>query len=98
MAKAVVASPQAFTGIAARAGEHLLAANTAAEWIAEIERLWSDADLCARLGAAARRFVQTNPCWESCLRPFADLLGLPSRANEASGKQEAVAAAMPRGY
>jgi sugar transferase (PEP-CTERM/EpsH1 system associated) len=76
MAKAVVASPQAFAGLAARAGEHLLPARTEPEWIAQIERLWNDTTSRNQLGSAGREFVVANHCWTTCLQPFADLLNI----------------------
>jgi sugar transferase (PEP-CTERM/EpsH1 system associated) len=83
MGKAVLATPQAFAGIQARAGEHLLAASTAPEWIASLERLWSDSSLRARLGAAGREFVAANHSWNACLSPFASLLDLPDAGSPA---------------
>jgi polysaccharide biosynthesis protein PslH len=96
MAKPVVASPQAFAGLAARAEEHLLSASDPAEWIARVERLWNDPDLRHRLGAAARAFVQHHHCWDACLQPFADLLGLGKEAVAANEHQTALAGSAQR--
>jgi polysaccharide biosynthesis protein PslH len=76
MAKPVVATPQAFAGLAARAGEHLLAARTEPEWVSHIERLWNEPALCAHLGAAGREFVVAHHSWSTCLEPLAELLNL----------------------
>jgi sugar transferase (PEP-CTERM/EpsH1 system associated) len=78
MAKAVVASPQALAGIAARAGEQLREARDDQEWVREIERLWHQPGERARLGLAGREYVQANHCWQTCLEPLAGLLGLAS--------------------
>jgi sugar transferase (PEP-CTERM/EpsH1 system associated) len=80
MAKAVVASPQAFAGIAAKAGEHLLSAHDAGEWVSEIERLWQNPAERVRLGEAGREYVLANHCWQTCLEPLADLLELSAAA------------------
>jgi glycosyltransferase involved in cell wall biosynthesis len=88
MAKPVVASPQAFAGLAARAGEHLLCARTESEWIQNIERLWNDAGLRAQLGAAGREFVLAHHSWNTCLEPLAELLRLvPTPELVAGGMQ-----------
>jgi sugar transferase (PEP-CTERM/EpsH1 system associated) len=88
MAKAVVASPQAFAGISAKAGEHLLEATDAEAWVHGIERLWKNAAERARLGKAGREFVETNHCWQTCLEPLAGLLGISESAAGASQPHE----------
>jgi sugar transferase (PEP-CTERM/EpsH1 system associated) len=90
MAKAVVASPQAFAGIAAKAGEQLLEAKDVQAWVREIERLWNDRGERARLGKAGREFALANHCWQTCLEPLAGLLGLSQVAERAAGPREAL--------
>lgn len=91
MAKAVVASPQAFAGIAARAGEHLLEARDVPGWVREVERLWRDPAERARLGEAGRHYVQASHCWQTCLEPLNGLLGLSSQfASEVSCQESLV--------
>jgi sugar transferase (PEP-CTERM/EpsH1 system associated) len=76
MAKAVVASPPSLAGIRAEPGVHLLAAASAAEWVATVVRLLDDEPLRRRLGVAGRRFVEEHHHWDRCLEPFGSLLGL----------------------
>jgi sugar transferase (PEP-CTERM/EpsH1 system associated) len=80
MARAVVVSPEALEGIAARPGAHLLAASTASEWVESVLRLFADHSLRERLGVAGRHFVEENHRWERCLEPIGPLLGLGSDA------------------
>lgn len=77
MSKAVLATPQAIAGLKAVPGTHLLAASTAAEWTDSLARLFQDAELRGRLGAAGRLYVEEHHRWEHCLQPFDKLLGLP---------------------
>jgi polysaccharide biosynthesis protein PslH len=88
MAKAVVASPQAFAGIAAKAGEHLVAATDAATWVNELEKLWKNPAERARLGTAGRGFVLANHCWQTCLEPLAGLLGIAAKLESAPQRRE----------
>jgi sugar transferase (PEP-CTERM/EpsH1 system associated) len=77
MGKATVVSPQALAGVGARPAEHLAVAEAPAEWAAAILELFADRDRRRRLGAGGRAFVEEHHRWGRCLRPFADLLGLP---------------------
>jgi sugar transferase (PEP-CTERM/EpsH1 system associated) len=77
MAKPTIVSPPALTGLRAVPGAHLLMASSPAEWVEAILRLFDDKELCRRLGTGGRRYVEENHCWDRCLSPFADLLGLP---------------------
>ncbi|HEV8059397.1 MAG TPA: TIGR03087 family PEP-CTERM/XrtA system glycosyltransferase [Gemmataceae bacterium] len=88
MAKAVVASPQAFAGIAAKAGEHLIEAQDAGAWVQAIETLWKNPDERVRLGKAGRAFVEANHCWQACLEPLAGLLGLSDTPAVAAQRHE----------
>lgn len=65
MAKPVVASTGAMTGIAAQAGEHLLCANTPAEWVDACVRLIREPDVSRRIGDAARALVLESYAWEA---------------------------------
>ena len=82
MARATVASPAALCGVRARPGRDLLAATTPSEWVEAVLRLFDDADLRGRLGAAGRRYVEEQHRWERCLQPLADLLELPEAAEQ----------------
>ncbi len=74
--KTVVASPQALEGLAVEPGRHAIEAGTPQQWIAELDRLTHDPAACAELGREGRQFVEQHHDWQSCLRPFAELLGL----------------------
>jgi sugar transferase (PEP-CTERM/EpsH1 system associated) len=76
MGKAVVSSPQALSGIAAEPGVHLLAADTAQDWVNAVVKLFDDGPLRQRLGEAGRDYVSEHHCWERCLEPIGPLLGL----------------------
>jgi sugar transferase (PEP-CTERM/EpsH1 system associated) len=72
MGKAVVAAPPALAALRAVPGEHLLAAESPAEWADAVCRLFDDPGRRAALGAAGRRFVEQNHHWDRCLRPLLD--------------------------
>jgi len=55
-------------GIRAAAGKHLLLADSPAETARQILRLLNDPALAARLGAAARAFVQEHFSWDGVLQ------------------------------
>jgi sugar transferase (PEP-CTERM/EpsH1 system associated) len=77
MAKPVVLTPEAATGIAAVDGEHwLVCPPDPAAMCARIEALLTDAEAPVRIGAAARRFVLDHHGWEAMLAPLAGLVGI----------------------
>jgi sugar transferase (PEP-CTERM/EpsH1 system associated) len=78
MGKAVVASPQALVGLRAQPGVHALAASTPREWADAVSRLLENESLRQQLGSAGRRYVEDHHRWDTCLEPFATLLGLPT--------------------
>lgn len=78
MAKPVILTPEAATGIAAEDGaQWLVCAPHPEAMAARIELLLSDPRAGARIGAAARRFVLDQHDWEAMLRPLAGLLDRP---------------------
>jgi glycosyltransferase involved in cell wall biosynthesis len=87
MGKATVASPEALTGLDARAEEHLLVASTPGEWVVKVSRLLDDRALRGRLGTAARGYVEDKHCWETSMAPFAELLGLNHLEVESNSRQ-----------
>jgi sugar transferase (PEP-CTERM/EpsH1 system associated) len=78
MGKAAVVSPEALKGIRATPGEHVLCADSAADWTAAVVRLLDDPELRERLGRAGRRFVEEEHDASVCPRGFDSLLGRPA--------------------
>jgi len=70
MGKAVISAPPALAALKAVPGSHLLSASTPDDWVNEVSGLFSDANRCHELGAAARRFVEEHHHWETCLEPL----------------------------
>ncbi|MCP5143091.1 MAG: TIGR03087 family PEP-CTERM/XrtA system glycosyltransferase [Gammaproteobacteria bacterium] len=64
----VVASPKPARGVDAVVGEHLLAADTAEEWVAAISGLFDDPEARARLARAGRERVRARHRWDTILR------------------------------
>jgi sugar transferase (PEP-CTERM/EpsH1 system associated) len=79
MARPVVASPGAFQGIDARAGEHLLVADRAGEQAGAILGLLGDPAAAQRLGDAARGRMEERYRWEARLEPLREILSGPPR-------------------
>jgi sugar transferase (PEP-CTERM/EpsH1 system associated) len=77
MAKPVVVSPQALTGLNNKSDVPVLTALEWPEWVEHVDRLLNNAVLRRQLGAAGRLYVETHHNWEHCLKPFGPLLGLP---------------------
>ncbi|MCM0001190.1 MAG: TIGR03087 family PEP-CTERM/XrtA system glycosyltransferase [Erythrobacter sp.] len=76
MARPVVLTPDAATGIAAVDGEHWLVAPPEPEAMAaRIADLIADPDAARRIGAAARDFVLRHHGWEAMLAPLGALIG-----------------------
>jgi sugar transferase (PEP-CTERM/EpsH1 system associated) len=76
MARPVVASAAAATGIDAAPGEHLLVADGAEAMAAAVCALFEDRAGAARMGAAARERMIARYGWEARLAPLGRLLGL----------------------
>jgi sugar transferase (PEP-CTERM/EpsH1 system associated) len=81
MGKATVVSPAPLEGLRANPGEHLLVARTPAEWADHLTQLFADLAMRRRLGEAGRAYVETTHCWDRCLAPLGELLGLSARAS-----------------
>ena len=77
MARPVVASAAAATGIDAVDGDHLLVADGAAAMADAIARLFADPGRAAQMGASARDRMIARYGWDARLEPLGDLLGLP---------------------
>jgi sugar transferase (PEP-CTERM/EpsH1 system associated) len=79
MARPVVLTPEAATGIAAEDGTHWLVSPPDPQAMAQIiADLMASPDRPARIGSAARSFVRDHHGWEAMLAPLAGLLGTPS--------------------
>ena len=74
MGKAVVTTTRANAGIQAEDGEHLLIADTVADFISRIESLLQDRDRAQQLALAAREFVVKQYGWERNMRKLEQLL------------------------
>jgi sugar transferase (PEP-CTERM/EpsH1 system associated) len=71
-----VATSAVFHGVEAEQNAHLLVADTAADFSAAVVRLLTDAGLRARLGHAARAWVEANYRWEVQLSRLDQVLAL----------------------
>jgi sugar transferase (PEP-CTERM/EpsH1 system associated) len=78
MGKAVVATPEALTGIALTPGREALEARTPGEWVDELSGLIFDSARRQEVGRAAREFVERRHDWQLCLSPLGSVLGLDS--------------------
>ncbi|MFA6218613.1 MAG: TIGR03087 family PEP-CTERM/XrtA system glycosyltransferase [Erythrobacter sp.] len=76
MARPVVLTPGAATGIPARDGEHFAVVDAdPVAMLARIERLLADPGRARLMGAAARRFVVERMGWDRVYGELAELLG-----------------------
>ncbi|TAD77568.1 MAG: TIGR03087 family PEP-CTERM/XrtA system glycosyltransferase [Sphingomonadales bacterium] len=77
MARPVVLTPEAATGIAAVDNTHwLVCPPDPAAMAARIETLLTESGATTRIGTAARHFVLEHHAWEAMLAPLAGLLGM----------------------
>jgi sugar transferase (PEP-CTERM/EpsH1 system associated) len=80
MARAVVLTPEAATGIAAEDVAHWIVLPPDPHVMAErIEALLADAKASVRMGAAARRFVLDHHGWDAMMAPLAGLIGMGAK-------------------
>lgn len=80
MARPVVASPAAFTGIDAEPGRDLLVADGAQALASAVLALLRDCARADALGAAARRRIEQGYRWERMLAPLSAIVGAPAKA------------------
>lgn len=76
MARPVVVSPGAATGIAACHNEHFMIAQDDAAFVANLLQLSEQPETARRMGNAARRFVLQNMSWAAMLADLPKLLGI----------------------
>ncbi|MEM6475480.1 MAG: TIGR03087 family PEP-CTERM/XrtA system glycosyltransferase [Pseudomonadota bacterium] len=80
MAKPVLLTPEAATGIAARDGEHWLVCEADAEAMAKrFKALWTKRGDGGELGSAARQFVLDHHVWDAMLAPLETLVSEVAR-------------------
>ncbi|WP_120715705.1 TIGR03087 family PEP-CTERM/XrtA system glycosyltransferase [Tsuneonella amylolytica] len=84
MARPVVLSDEAATGIDAVDGEHYAVGRDDEALVARILALLADPDRARAMGAAARRFVIERKGWDAALAPLAVLLGERAAARDAA--------------
>ncbi|QCB54105.1 TIGR03087 family PEP-CTERM/XrtA system glycosyltransferase [Sphingopyxis sp. PAMC25046] len=78
MARPVVASAAAATGIDAMPGEHLFVADGAEAMAVAVCTLFGDRAAAAAMGQAARARMVARYGWDARMAPLGDLLGLPA--------------------
>jgi sugar transferase (PEP-CTERM/EpsH1 system associated) len=78
MARPVVASAAAATGIDAVPGEHLFVADGAEAMADAVCTLFDDRNVAAKMGQAGRARMIARYGWDARMAPLGDLLGLPA--------------------
>ncbi|MWV27873.1 TIGR03087 family PEP-CTERM/XrtA system glycosyltransferase [Aurantiacibacter rhizosphaerae] len=79
MARPVVVSPDAATGIDARPDQHFIITQDDADFAAALLRLWQQKDQARSMGEEARRFVLNNMSWPATLADLSNMLGIAPR-------------------
>ncbi|MGZ5791500.1 MAG: glycosyltransferase, partial [Croceibacterium sp.] len=79
MARPVLLTPDAATGIAATNGVHFAVVESDADLLAGTLALLADERGAAAMGAAARRFVIETMSWPAMLAPLPQLVGREAR-------------------
>ncbi|WP_046113034.1 TIGR03087 family PEP-CTERM/XrtA system glycosyltransferase [Aquincola tertiaricarbonis] len=92
MARPVVCAASCAEAIAARHDQDLLAAEQAADYVAQLTRLLEAPTLARQLGEAGRRFVLTRYAWAAQLAPLDRLLSEAMQARAPGARAEVVAA------
>jgi glycosyltransferase involved in cell wall biosynthesis len=71
MASPVVSTSLGAEGLEAVAGQHLLIADDPAEFAAAVNRILSEPELAARLGAEGRALVSESYSWQGAAKSLA---------------------------
>ncbi len=80
MARPVLLTPEAATGISARDGEHWMVEPAEAQAMAKrFDAIWSNRELGSRIGDAARDFVVSNHVWDAMLEPLERFLAVDAK-------------------
>lgn len=82
--KPVLASPPPLVGLDIEQGVHLLQADSVPEWVSSLDQLFRDSALRQDLACAARLYVESRHCWDTCLEPFAQLLKRDAHGDSAT--------------
>lgn len=80
MGKATICSGSALEGLELSPGKETLRADEPREWVAALAQLLHNDDEAARLGAAARAFVERRHCWQDRLSLLDELFEPRDRA------------------
>lgn len=70
----VVSSSMGLEGIKANPNEHLLVANSPKDFCDAVLKIMEDKELRTKLAIAGRTLVEQNYQWNSCLKPYLDLI------------------------
>ncbi|WP_435417466.1 TIGR03087 family PEP-CTERM/XrtA system glycosyltransferase [Parerythrobacter aurantius] len=84
MARPVLLSPEAATGIDAEDGRHFAVAGDDATMVARALALLGDRGQAAAMGGAARAYVRQHQSWPAMLAPLADILQASGKARDAA--------------
>ncbi|MXO74152.1 TIGR03087 family PEP-CTERM/XrtA system glycosyltransferase [Altererythrobacter aerius] len=84
MARPVVLTPEAATGIGGSDPEHYAIGDSDAALADRVLTLLADRQQAAAMGVSARRFVVAHKGWAAALAPLADLVGHAPRVRDAA--------------
>lgn len=84
MARAVVLTPEAATGIGAEDGKHYLIGDDATDFARKLEQLLEEKDLGGSIGQAARAFVCDRMSWSGMHRKLAEIVGRGENVSDAA--------------
>lgn len=84
MARPVLVSPEAATGIEAIDGEHFAIADSDAMLVARALALIEGREAAAAMGRAARDYVVRHQSWPAMLAPLAEIVGARETARDAA--------------
>ena len=89
MARPVLLSPEAATGIDATDGEHFAVGASDEALIARARAMLADGPATLQMAASARRYVVDKQGWAAMLAPLAELCGYPDGTAPAVGQRDA---------
>jgi len=78
MARPILLSAEAATGIGAADGEHYAVGSDDQDMAKRALELLSDRPVALAMGASAKRFVIEHKSWDAALAPLADIIGGPT--------------------